>query len=62
MKRVWTILMRFWTGTPPANEAEWAEDRKALAIMSVLSSACLMIALVIWMTWVAPAPWPLPSR
>lgn len=62
MKRIWAILVRFWTGTPPANDTEWTEDRKALAVMSVVGSASLIIALVIWMTWVAPSPWPLPSR
>lgn len=54
MKQIWIILVRFWSGAQPRDEKEWTEDRKALAVMSVLSSAALMVALVIWMTWIEP--------
>ncbi|WP_157072433.1 hypothetical protein [Brevundimonas bacteroides] len=54
MKTLWTILLRFWTSTPPRDETERRQDRKALAIMLLLSDACLMVAIVIWMTWIEP--------
>lgn len=45
------MIRRWWRGEPPRNDDERRRDLRAIKWMQLISSASLIIALLIWMVW-----------
>lgn len=48
---IWRLVRRWWRGDPPANATERRADLRTLKWMQLISSASLVLALIIWMVW-----------